>query len=79
MTADGLPPLGGVLVLDLSRMLPGAVLARQLIDLGARLIKLEEPGEGDPMRMAGDLYDRGRGRCVVLTIDRYYVRRPWLQ
>jgi crotonobetainyl-CoA:carnitine CoA-transferase CaiB-like acyl-CoA transferase len=39
------------LVLDLSRMLPGAVLARQLIDLGARLIKVEEPGTGDPMRM----------------------------
>ena len=32
-------------------MLPGAVLARQLIDLGARLIKVEEPGTGDPMRM----------------------------
>jgi crotonobetainyl-CoA:carnitine CoA-transferase CaiB-like acyl-CoA transferase len=31
-------------------MLPGAVLARQLIDLGARLIKIEEPGDGDPMR-----------------------------
>ena len=44
-------PLEGVLVLDLSRMLPGAVLARQLIDLGARLIKVEEPGEGDPMRL----------------------------
>jgi len=44
-------PLEGILVLDLSRMLPGAVLARQLIDLGARLIKVEEPGEGDPMRM----------------------------
>ncbi len=44
-------PLEGVLVLDLSRMLPGAVLARQLIDLGARLIKVEEPGDGDPMRL----------------------------
>ena len=44
-------PLEGILVLDLSRMLPGAVLARQLIDLGARLIKVEEPGEGDPMRI----------------------------
>jgi crotonobetainyl-CoA:carnitine CoA-transferase CaiB-like acyl-CoA transferase len=32
-------------------MLPGAVLARQLLDLGARLIKVEEPGSGDPMRM----------------------------
>ncbi len=40
-----------LLVLDLSRMLPGAVLARQLLDLGARLIKVEEPGTGDPMRM----------------------------
>lgn len=44
-------PLAGVLVVDLSRMLPGAVLARQLLDLGARLIKVEEPGTGDPMRM----------------------------
>ncbi len=44
-------PLEGVLVLDLSRMLPGAVLARQLLDLGARLIKIEEPGTGDPMRL----------------------------
>ena len=43
-------PLRGVLVLDASRMLPGAVLARQLIDLGARVIKIEEPGLGDPMR-----------------------------
>ncbi len=32
-------------------MLPGAVLARQLIDLGARLIKVEEPDGGDPMRL----------------------------
>lgn len=51
MTARTSPPLDGLLVVDLSRMLPGAVLARQLIDLGARLIKVEEPGTGDPMRM----------------------------
>lgn len=44
-------PLDGILVLDLSRMIPGAMLARQLIDLGARLIKVEEPGSGDPMRL----------------------------
>ena len=43
-------PLEGVVVLDLSRMLPGAVLARQLLDLGARLIKVEDPDGGDPMR-----------------------------
>jgi len=52
MTAEPDPlPLEGTIVLDLTRMLPGAVLARQLLDLGARLIKVEEPGSGDPMRM----------------------------
>ena len=51
MSTTQAPPLGGITVLDLSRMLPGAVLARQLLDLGARLIKVEEPGAGDPMRM----------------------------
>jgi len=44
-------PLEGVLVVDVSRLLPGGILARQLLDLGARLIKIEEPGVGDPMRM----------------------------
>lgn len=50
MTESRPGPLDGLLVLDLSRMLPGAVLARQLIDLGARLIKVEDPDGGDPMR-----------------------------
>ena len=44
-------PLEGMLVVDVSRLLPGGILARQLLDLGARLIKIEEPGVGDPMRM----------------------------
>ena len=48
-------PLDGMVVVDLSRMLPGAVLARQLVDLGARLIKVEEPGMGDPMRLVPPL------------------------
>jgi crotonobetainyl-CoA:carnitine CoA-transferase CaiB-like acyl-CoA transferase len=45
-------PLRDRLVLDVSRMLPGAILARMLLDLGARLIKVEKPGEGDPLRHA---------------------------
>lgn len=45
-------PLSGVTVVDVSRMLPGAVLARSLIDLGARLIKIEDPNAGDLMRLA---------------------------
>jgi len=60
-------PLGGMVVLDLSRMLPGAVLARQLVDLGARLIKVEEPGLGDPMRMLPPLVGGvGAGYAALL-------------
>lgn len=44
-------PLEGTIVLDVSRMLPGAVLARTLVDLGARVIKVEDPHSGDPMRV----------------------------
>lgn len=50
-------PLSGLVVLDLSRLLPGAVVARQLIDLGARLIKIEDPATGDPLRHAPPLVD----------------------
>lgn len=51
MTSEQLLPLDGITVLDVSRLLPGGILARQLLDLGVRLIKIEEPGVGDPMRM----------------------------
>ncbi len=47
---SGPGPLTGVTVIDLTRMVPGAILARQLIDLGARWIKIEAPVGGDPMR-----------------------------
>ncbi len=43
--------LEGITVLDLSRMLPGAVLVRQLADLGARIIKVEDAVTGDIMRL----------------------------
>ncbi len=37
-------------VLDLSRLLPGAQCSQLLADLGARVLKVEEPGTGDYMR-----------------------------
>jgi alpha-methylacyl-CoA racemase len=43
-------PLSGLLVLDLSRHLPGPLTARLLADLGARVVKIEEPSHGDPIR-----------------------------
>ncbi len=45
-------PLAGLLVVDLSRLLPGPLASRLLADLGARVIKVEEPETGDPVRLA---------------------------
>src|SRR4029453_13764158 len=43
-------PLDGIMVLDLTRLLPGAVATMMLGDFGAEVIKIEEPGVGDPAR-----------------------------
>lgn len=45
-------PLDGIKVLDLTRLLPGAVATMMLGDFGAEIIKIEEPGLGDPMRQS---------------------------
>lgn len=45
-------PLAGLTVVDLSRHLPGPFAARLLADLGARVVKIEEPESGDPLRQA---------------------------
>jgi alpha-methylacyl-CoA racemase len=42
-------PLAGLLVVDLSRYLPGPYASRELQRLGARVVRLEAPG-GDPLR-----------------------------
>jgi alpha-methylacyl-CoA racemase len=43
-------PLAGLKVLDLSRLLPGPFCTRILADLGAQVVKIEEPGGGDYLR-----------------------------
>jgi alpha-methylacyl-CoA racemase len=42
-------PLDGMLVVDLTRYLPGAFATAELLRLGARIVRVEQPG-GDPMR-----------------------------
>lgn len=49
MTDDTSRPLDGLLVVDLSRHLPGPFASRELLRRGARVVRLEAP-EGDPLR-----------------------------
>jgi len=47
---SGDPPLKGVRVIDLSRVLAGPFCSMTLSDLGAEVIKVEVPGRGDDTR-----------------------------
>lgn len=51
-----LQPLAGQLVVDLTRYLPGAYASRELLRLGARVVRLEPP-DGDPMRHLAPAWD----------------------
>lgn len=59
------PPLAGVLVADLSRVLAGPLASMFLADLGATVVKVERPGSGDDTRSWGPPY--------VGTVTTYYT------
>jgi len=58
-------PLTGVTVLDLTRLLPGAFATLMLAELGAEVIKIEDPRGGDPMRHMPPILN-GRGLYDLL-------------
>jgi crotonobetainyl-CoA:carnitine CoA-transferase CaiB-like acyl-CoA transferase len=67
-TTEAAPrPLDGVLVADLTRHLPGPFATRELLRLGARVVRLEAP-EGDPLRAMApgwhDLLNAGKESVV---------------
>jgi crotonobetainyl-CoA:carnitine CoA-transferase CaiB-like acyl-CoA transferase len=64
-----LRPLEGIRVLDLSRVLAGPFATITLADLGAEVIKVEEPGKGDQTRTWGPPYLEGES-TYFLSINR---------
>lgn len=68
-----MPPLSGLLVLDLTHMLAGPYGTMLLSDLGARTIKVEPPGQGEGTRalLSGDPdYSRDGMGVYFLTLNR---------
>jgi formyl-CoA transferase len=53
-------PLGNLRVLELGTLLAGPFCGQLLGDFGADVIKIEPPGQGDPLRSWGREQDKGR-------------------
>jgi alpha-methylacyl-CoA racemase len=73
-------PLQGVRVLDLSRLLPGPFATLVLADLGADVVKLEEPQGGDYLRWMPPLAGEQSGYFHAINRNKRSValdlRRP---
>ena len=63
------PPLTGIRVLDLSRILAGPYCTMVLSDLGADVLKIERPGSGDDTRLWGPPFVGGESG-YFLSVNR---------
>ena len=61
--------LDGITVLDLTRVLSGPYCTMMLADMGARVIKVEQPGKGDDTRGWGPPFQNGES-AYFLSINR---------
>jgi crotonobetainyl-CoA:carnitine CoA-transferase CaiB-like acyl-CoA transferase len=62
-------PLQGITVLDLTRVLSGPYCTMLLADMGARVLKIEQPGKGDDTRAWGPPFVGGES-AYFLSINR---------
>ncbi len=67
MSAPG--PLDGLTIVDLTRVLSGPYCTMLLADMGARVIKVEQPGRGDDTRAWGPPFV-GKESSYFLSINR---------
>ena len=76
--SDGPGPLAGIRVVELGMLLAGPFTGRLLGDMGAEIIKVEPPGQPDPLREWGKARYQGRSlwwpvqsrnkKCVTLDL-----------
>jgi crotonobetainyl-CoA:carnitine CoA-transferase CaiB-like acyl-CoA transferase len=59
--------LGGLRILDLTRLLPGAFCSQILADLGAEVVKIEEPTAGDYNRTLAPMAKTESGSFLLLN------------
>jgi crotonobetainyl-CoA:carnitine CoA-transferase CaiB-like acyl-CoA transferase len=67
------PPLEGLTVLDLTRLLPGGFCSLLLADFGADVIKVEDTGMGDYIRWSPPHYEGAEPSCrgaLFLALNR---------
>jgi crotonobetainyl-CoA:carnitine CoA-transferase CaiB-like acyl-CoA transferase len=62
-------PLHGITVLDLTRVLSGPYCTMLLADMGARVVKVEQPGRGDDTRGWGPPFQQGES-AYFLSVNR---------
>jgi crotonobetainyl-CoA:carnitine CoA-transferase CaiB-like acyl-CoA transferase len=62
-------PLEGITVLDLTRVLSGPYCTMLLADMGARVVKIEQPGKGDDTRAWGPPFVGGES-AYFMSINR---------
>ena len=75
---EGTGPLSGLRVIELGQLLAGPFTGRLLGDMGAEIIKVEPPGQPDPIRDWGKARYKGRSlwwpvqsrnkKCVTLNL-----------
>ncbi|WP_400159983.1 CaiB/BaiF CoA transferase family protein [Arthrobacter sp. BPSS-3] len=68
-TTEAAGPLKDLVVLDLSRILSGPFATMTLADLGADVIKIEQPGAGDDTRQWGPPF-QGEEAAYFLSVNR---------